>query len=233
MKILICDDDKMYVDSIKAQVDAFLAENSLTAQCCTLTSADGLMTTTESYDIAFLDIVVGDVSGIEVGKRLKENNENIVIFIVTAYDKYLDDAMDLNVLRFLKKPLNNERLQAGLEKAFSLIDNTTVEILIKDGIGAMNIPISSIMYVEIMGRKIKVVTKDNVYITSTKMTFWQEKLIASFFYQVHKSFIINLKYATNYQKDAVTMKNGDKIPVAFRKQIDFQKYFFEYFTRNW
>ncbi len=233
MRILICDDDKTCADDIKSQIDLFLSENNLSADCYTFYSGEELITTDESYDIAFLDIRINEISGIDIGKRLKANNENIIIFIVTAYDKYLDEAMDLNVLRFLQKPINNDRLYAGLKRAVSLIDNTCVEVLVKDGEGVANIPISSILYVEIVGRKIKVVTKDNEYMTSTKINFWQERLVATFFYQVHKSFIINLKYVTNYQKDIVTMKNGDTVPVSFRKQTDFQRYFFDYFSRNW
>ena len=62
--------------------------------------------------MAFLDVEMETYSGIEVAQKLKAKNPYIVIFIVTSYDKYLDDAMDLNVFRYIKKPLDKKRLKS-------------------------------------------------------------------------------------------------------------------------
>jgi two-component system LytT family response regulator len=233
MRILICDDDKQYVEEVKKHVKFFMSEKNIPIQCFTYNSGEGLLNTEEFYDIAFLDVEIDDISGIDVGKQLKKNNPNIIIFIITAYDKYLDDALDLNVLRFLNKPINSQRLYAGLEKAISLIDNTVVEIMLKDGLDMVNIPINDIMYVEIVDRKTKIATKTKTYFSKQNMDFWQEKLSASFFFQTHKSFIVNLKFIVHYQRDTVKMKNGDSVPIAFRKQSQFHKYFIDYYQRYW
>lgn len=154
------------------------------------------------------------------------------MFIVTAYDKYLDDALDLNVLRFLQKPINSQRFYAGLEQAMRRIDNSSVEIPIRNRTSIVNVPIQDIMYIEIVDRKTKIVTKNQSYLSKHSIKFWQERLVASFFYQPHKSFIVNLKYITSFHKDTVRMQNGDIVPISFRKQAQFQKYVVDYFSRN-
>ena len=45
------------------------------------------------------------INGIEAGKCLRNNNKNIVLFIITSYMGYLDDAMDEGVFRYINKPL--------------------------------------------------------------------------------------------------------------------------------
>lgn len=209
-----------------------MAEKNIPVQCDIYDFGEPLLDSDGFYDMAFLDVEINGVNGIDIGKVLKKNNENIILFIVTAYDKYLDDALDLNVLRFLQKPINSQRFYAGLDQALRRIDNSTVEIPIRNNASLVNVPIQDILYVEIVDRKTKVVTKNQSYLSKYSIKFWQERLVTSFFYQVHKSFIVNLKYVTSFRKDTVRMQNGDIVPIAFRKQAQFQKYVVDYFSRN-
>ena len=194
IKILICDDDKSYIADIQKHIEFFMEGKNISVQYDIYDSGEPLLTSTEFYDMAFLDVEINGINGIDIGKVLKKNNENIVLFIVTASDKYLDDALDLNVLRFLQKPINSQRFYAGLSQAIQRIDNSTVEVLVRGGDESIvSLPIQDILYVEIVDRKTKVVTKNQSYLSKQNIKFWQERLIASFFYQTHKSFIVNLK----------------------------------------
>lgn len=49
------------------------------------------------------------VNGLSVTKHLQTLNPNIIVFIVTSFQGYLDDAMDLKVFRFLSKPIDENR----------------------------------------------------------------------------------------------------------------------------
>ena len=64
--------------------------------------------------------------------------------------------------------------------------------------------------------------------SSNQMDFWCEKLIASFFYQVHKSYIVNLKCITSYTRDSIILSNEYRVPIAYRKQAAFRSYFLNY-----
>lgn len=57
-----------------------------------------------------------DIDGISVAKELKNRNQKIVIFFVTAFDEYQDEAMDLHAFRFLKNLLMpNAYMQAWIK----------------------------------------------------------------------------------------------------------------------
>ena len=156
---------------------------------------------------------------------IKAKNSHTVIFFITAYNNYLDEAMDLNAFRFLSKPLDIKRLFAGLEKALELIDNTVISFMIKDSSTVYKISASDIIYVEILGRYTKVVTTDGKYMSNNSMNYWQEKLTATYFYLVHKSFIVNTNYITKYNSDQIVLNNKFDIPIAYRKRAPFRKYF--------
>ncbi|MCC8073413.1 MAG: response regulator, partial [Clostridiales bacterium] len=151
MNILICDDEELYVENIKKHIELYGFEKSLSFDIDTYTDAQPLLKCNTHYDIAFLDVEIGNIKGTDVAKRLKEINNFIVIFIITSYDKYLDDAMDLNVLRFIVKPIDSKRLYNGLDKAISLIDNSIVDLFLKNGTSHIKLPVNEIMFIEVEG----------------------------------------------------------------------------------
>ena len=55
------------------------------------------------YDIVFLDVEMRNTTGIEVAKRINKEAENCLIFFVTNYETYLDEALNVRAFRFWKK----------------------------------------------------------------------------------------------------------------------------------
>lgn len=119
MNILICDDDKLYVDMIKKYVDEFFAEHKITDyKVYEYNSGDEAAKNNEKIDIAFLDVEMDGINGIEAGKYLRNNNKNIVLFIITSYMGYLDDAMDEGVFRYINKPLERPVIMRGYTRHY-------------------------------------------------------------------------------------------------------------------
>ena len=65
-------------------------------------------------DAAFLDIEMGGMNGVELGKKLKQINPNINIIFVTGYDQYAIDAYSMHASGYLTKPVSTERIKAEL-----------------------------------------------------------------------------------------------------------------------
>lgn len=79
MNILICDDDKLYIDMIRKYVDEFFADHKITDyKVYEYNSGDEAAKNNEKIDIAFLDVEMDGINGIEAGKYLRNNNKNIV-----------------------------------------------------------------------------------------------------------------------------------------------------------
>lgn len=229
MKVLICDDDALFsqkiYNTVKEIIDSFEQEADYTV----ITNSPALDVFDEKFDMAFLDIEMPCRTGLEIARHLKNINSNIVIFIITAFDYYLDDAMDINVFRFLRKPVNPERLKSGIEKALKKLDTMNLSFFIKDTERTVKITPQEILYIEIYGRGTKIITKHKHYNSSIPIEKWNQKLNMPCFYRIHKSYIVNLDFITVYHRELVTVANSDTIPIAYRKQSDFKKYFFNYY----
>ncbi|MCH5198435.1 MAG: response regulator transcription factor [Oscillospiraceae bacterium] len=229
MNIVICDDDPIYSNDIKNNVERVFFDLHIPVSVKVYTNSNDLWGNIDSYDIAFLDIQMTPHTGIQIAAKLKEIQPNVIIFFITSYEQYLDEAMDLNAFRYIKKPLDAKRLQTGIQKAISYIDNTNVNFYLKDGKKTTTVLSSEIIYIEICGHYTNVTTTNGEYVSDNSISFWKKKLISSSFFHVHKSFIINMKYITEYKRDTVTLCKKYQVPIAYRKQSEFRNFFFNYF----
>lgn len=229
---LICDDEYKYIDEIAKCLDDYCYDHNIDHKVDTFLDGSLAIESAKYYNIAFLDIEIGKVSGLDIAKALKEKNKNVIIFFITAYEKYIDDAMNLFALRFIKKPIDFSRLYSGLEKAVELINEDDISFYLKDSKILQNVKAKEIMYIEIGDHKTKVITANKTYNSSENLDFWENELTNICFSRPHKSFVLNMEYIDKYERNQVTLKNGTIIPVAYRKQKEFRKTFWDYLKRR-
>ena len=118
MRIVFCDDNAAALEQIRSQVEVFFRQQGgLQPELAAYARSGELLEQEQRVDIAFLDVEMPEISGIEVGIELKKRNPFVKVFIVTAYPDYLDDAMGAQVFRYLSKPVDADRLRMNLQEA--------------------------------------------------------------------------------------------------------------------
>lgn len=228
MKIAICDDEQIYIDNIAEHLNIFSAENNIDFEKSIFTNSADILASDIRFDIAVLDVEMDNINGIKLGSELRKRNPHIILIYVTAYRKYLDDALNLNAVRFFEKPLDPQRFYRGLHDAVKRIDNTSISFNLKDQELTERISAQDIIFVEIEKRKTKVVTRDKEYHSDHHISFWQDKLTSTIFISPHKSYIINFNYVTAYERNYVILDERYKVNIARNKQADFYRKFMQY-----
>lgn len=232
MKILLCDDEQQHIDELKIHIEEFMKSRSISFEIHTFNNPQQVVESDTVYQLAFLDIQMDELDGISLAKILKERNNKIVIFFVTSFNDYQDDAMDLRAFRFFEKPFNADRLYSGLKKAMEYIDESYVDFYTYTNNEQKKILVDDVIYVERGNRQVTLVTAQGNYTTRETFDEWCEILQNSFFYRVHKSFIVNLHYVTSYKYSEIFIQNNIRIPIASRRQADFHKFWFAYLRRR-
>ena len=225
MKIAICDDEMQYINDIKRHIIQYFTEHGLYYEIYEYNKANELLNCDIVFDIAFLDIEMDEFNGISVGKELQKKNADIVLIFVTAYNHYLDKALDLGITRFFDKPIDSARFYEGLERAIEKVDRTEISFYLKDQTGFVSAKCSDIIYVEIIGRKTKVVTVKGIYYSKDGIKKWKSRLNKSFFESPHNSFIINMNYVTYFSKEHIVLDDKYDVPIAYSKRVDFRRKF--------
>ena len=165
MNIIICDDEKNFVDSLYLQVQGYMEKRYIP---CTITATDDPVTILQSnkiFDLAFLDIQMPGADGLMLARELRKRNPKLALFFVTNFDEYQDDAMDLQAFRFFKKPFNIQRLHAGLDKAMEYIDGAYVDVFFSSNSQQEKILVDDIIYITRADRKILMVSKHGSFYT--------------------------------------------------------------------
>lgn len=230
MRIAICDDDPLIIEELEKYIKQYFRKHHLSCpDMLSFSNGDALLADTTEKDIIFLDVEMPGVNGIYAGNKLRECYPNVLIFIVTSFMEYLDDAMRFHVFRYLSKPLDLSRFFRNMKDALVYFNAITVKIPIETKQMTYIFPASQIIAVEAQGRKVIVHTTSQNFVSVQNMNYWAELLPKNCFFQTHRSFIVNFKHVTDF--DHTTVHLTDRQLTAYltrRKYSAFKNAYFLY-----
>ncbi len=113
MKIIAVDDEKLALDTLVDSIEKAVPDASITGF---RKPEDALQFIRENdCEIAFLDIKMRGMTGLELAKRLKEIRGDINIIFVTGYSEYSLDAFRLYASDYLLKPATPDAVKLAME----------------------------------------------------------------------------------------------------------------------
>ncbi len=227
MRIAVCDDEKEYRDLILQYIKFYFTEHTLDLETYEFENGEDLISSGYIFDMVFLDIEMEMLNGIQTAKEINKKSRKTLIFIVTAYQKYLDDAMDLNIFRYIDKPIKAQRIYNGLKKAIDLINNNEITFKTRDD-GIITLYKNDIVFVEVARKKVYVNTFEKQYIARENMDYFKDNLTAAYFAIPHSSYVVNFNYIKNFQRDKIALKTGQIISIAPKKQSEIKKKFMRF-----
>lgn len=114
MKVILVDDEELLLQEMERLLadypDMELA-GSYTDPMAALNEIE-----TTKPDMAFLDIEMRTLNGIELAECLLKKVPDLNVLFVTAYDHYAVEAFEVNAIDYLLKPVRPERLQKTMER---------------------------------------------------------------------------------------------------------------------
>ncbi|MDA3853737.1 MAG: response regulator, partial [Bacteroidales bacterium] len=80
-------------------------------------------------DVLFLDIEMPGFNGLELLENLREYNADLKIVLVTAYDKYVSEAIKHNVYSYLLKPVDRQELIQIIDRLYLQKDKSNNAVI--------------------------------------------------------------------------------------------------------
>jgi DNA-binding NtrC family response regulator len=118
-KVLVVDDEIL----IRKSIERILEKEGYVAVFA-INGKDAIdLVSKEEPEIIFLDLRLPDVDGLTVLKRIKEIDQDVIVFIFSAFGTFKDvvDAIKLGAFDYIQKPYSNEVIKLGLIKACEAI----------------------------------------------------------------------------------------------------------------
>jgi DNA-binding LytR/AlgR family response regulator len=217
MKCIIVDDNKMARMALK-QLVSQLSNVELVAECNDAAEALDILNSSQ-VDVLLLDIEMPGMTGLDLIKKLG-NTKPLIIFI-TAKKDYAVEAFELNVIDYLIKPIALPRLKQAIDKAQETLESNKQEVkveeqgfvFVKDNGILKRIAIDDILFLEAMGDYVKVHTLQKFHVVHATLKSIEEKLPASKFIRVHRSFIVAINKIDYIQEGTISIVKTT-IPVA-------------------
>lgn len=113
MNILAVDDEALQLDKLTEAILEAVPEANVVS---TRRPSQALCLAEETnFDIAFLDVQMRGMNGVELAILIKRVLPRINIIFVTAYNDYKADAMDLRASGYITKPVNAIKIKTEIE----------------------------------------------------------------------------------------------------------------------
>ncbi|HMC84799.1 MAG TPA: LytTR family DNA-binding domain-containing protein [Chitinophagaceae bacterium] len=217
MNCLIVDDNKIARATMK-QLASQVKDISIAAECSNALEAYNLLQEL-TVDLLLLDIEMPGMTGLELTKNL--GRQSPVIIFTTSKKEYAAEAFELNVADYIVKPVMPARFLQAIDKAREICESNTEEmklqedefIFIRDSNIVRKLKLEDILFAEAMGDYVKLFTAQKFYAVHTTLKAVEERLPASSFLRVHRSYIIAISKIDTIQEGAIII-NSKPIPVA-------------------
>lgn len=192
-------------------------------------------------DIVFLDINMPVLDGFDFLEMLPE--KNFMLVFVTAHEEFAIEAIRVNAVDYLVKPINIDELQSCVKRLLlkkeelqsKNILQPQSKVIVPQPNGFTTIETEEIIRLEGDDCYTHVYLSDGKKImVSRTLKEFENVLNEEMFFRIHKSHIINLSYFKEFtQLDGgfAIMKDGSKLEVSRRKQKEFLKKVKAYLTR--
>jgi two-component system, LytTR family, response regulator len=244
LKCIIVDDEESAIQVLKMHIQA---TNCLQLVHATTNPLEALKIINEQQiPLAFLDIHMPEITGLELAKALQGKCR--VIF-TTGYSEFVSDAFDLDVgvIDYLLKPIPLPRFIRAVQRAINLmapaIDPAVEKALLQadaqnsleyDYIYVRTAPksnmlrilLSHIDYIEANKKYVDIYHEGQKTMALLSMKEMEEKLPAKYFMRVQKSFIVALHKITKLNGNKLQLQDipieiaiGEAYKIAFMEAV--------------
>jgi DNA-binding LytR/AlgR family response regulator len=217
MNCLIVDDNKLARTAMR-QLASHVDLLRIVGECGSAMEAYNLLQK-EKVDLLLLDIEMPGMTGLELTRNLGKNKP-LIIFTTVKKD-YAVEAFELNVVDYLIKPVQPSRFIQAIDKARELCESNQGAVQISDaeflfirdsGI-LKRIRTEEILYLEAMGDYVKLITPAKFHAIHSTLKSLEEKLPASKFMRVHRSYIVALDKIESIE-DGTILIQKHAVPIA-------------------
>lgn len=227
LRILICDDNKQFIDLIHSKIENYLATRNIPS---VIHAYSNIMAIPEDIikgiDLAFLDIDFSEAShsGIDLAQQIRAVRQDAIIIFVSNYIEYAPEGYEVQAFRYVLKSEVPQKLELYLTQAINKWKTTHQTIQISLSGEKISVMLSSIIYFESQGHMLLLHMLDGkdfrIYASIGKL---EQELESKGFLRIHKGFLVNMSHIQQFKSTGAVLANNINIPVSGKNYADQKK----------
>lgn len=230
MRITLCDDDPAQTALLEAHCRQWARQRGVSLSTACYHSAEAFLFAWEgdkTADALLLDIEMPGVNGMELARRLRQEQEDLPIVFVTGYPDYMAEGYEVSALQYLLKPIQQEKLFACLDRALRAA-KTSPPLLVPCGEEVVRLRQEEILFLEAFAHTVQVVATGGTWTTAGGIGRWETQLDADSFVRPHRSYLVGLRHVRRIGRDDLTLDDGRTIPLSRRRWEAVNRAFIRY-----
>lgn len=224
LKIVILEDEQSQMDKLTGYLSQYREEHpDFNYTLNTYTRGIDLLTEyRRDADMVFLDIRVPDMLGIDVAKKLRESDSNVMILFVTSLSQYAVDGYSVDAFDYILKPVSYPSFSAKLARALRKLSYRKPKVVldIRTKESGTRIPADTVVYIESSGHDIFIHTGGETFKQWGTLGKLETSLKDAHFARCDTSYLVNLKFVQSIRRDEVVV-NGKPLPISRGRRKDF------------
>jgi DNA-binding LytR/AlgR family response regulator len=218
MRIALCDDEQMHSTILQRIIRQWSANQEEVIRTRVYESAEAFLTDFErgtKFDIAFLDIHMGGMSGVDLAKLIRQHDMNMLIVFVTNFRNYVFEGYEVSAFRFLIKPIKEKKVLETLCAAWEICKKRRVgyfNIVNEDA--TYKVAKSDIVFFETDNHYISVHTFDGVHRFRGKMNELDNEFSKPMFSKCNRGILVNVEHISSIHKTRVIMTNKEELSLS-------------------
>ena len=231
MKIGIVEDEAVWGDKIQTIIEKYCKDKNISSQINSYNSGKDFMKNADA-DLLFLDIELAEgEDGFEIAEQLMNLGSKCKVCFLTSHTELARFGYRVNAFRYIDKK-HLEEINEAID--FFLKTKIQDRIVFCNGTAGIRIKISlnELLLVETNGRKLRYLMLDgSEHLCEGQISETARSLSQFGFFQIHRSYIVNLKYIEKVNSHEVTLCNGLKVVIGRIHCKEFKKEFLKW--RMW
>lgn len=235
--IAVCDDELYYRESLLKFLKEYEGKKDIKIKVDEFSSGESLIEKIkiESYDIILLDVEMKELTGVDTASQIKKLGKNPQIIFVTSHEDYALDAINLDAIGYLVKPVSYEKLEERLDKAIYMTgliraENKSKElyISIRENKTDKKILLNEIRYIEKIGNRCKIYMSDKEHLCYSTLSGFYERLPKDKFIYCHQGYIVSINHIIDVMPSEILIDNGKQIPLSRKYKKEVRERFLAY-----
>ena len=180
---------------------------------------------TANYDLVILDIQMPHMTGMEAAYRLRELDENVLLFFVTSLTQYAIEGYEVRAANYIVKPARYADFALKLKKALRNRVEKKDSILLRTELGQVRIAPTRIRYLESVGHNVIYHTLSGDYAQYISLTKAAEPLLDKGFCRINSCYVINLAYLKTIRGYEAILDNDAALKISQPRKKELVKLF--------
>lgn len=219
VKIAICDDEELQRNQIMSLIrKGFEKTDYIESIDCYESGEAFLSADRDKYDLVFMDIYMSGINGMETAKKLYSENKHTKIVFCTTSSDFGVESYDVEAIRYLLKPIEEERFFKVLDFFFKNFASKKTITVTCDRIDE-TIALDDILWIEAQGHKSTIHTKNGSYTTRVSLSEFHKSLEPYGFMKPVRYALIAVNEVVGTPNKTIVLSDGMEFDIPKDKRV--------------